>query len=122
MQPVILVVEADVSIADLTRQRLELNGMEASVYYDHTKALPVALAKEPDVIICDIGLGSSDALEFAEAVLQTLELCKVLLTSGARLPLAAERLLTEYESRSAFLRKPFAMEVLMNTLEELLLR
>ena len=121
MQPVIFVIEADVSIADLTRQRLELNGMKASVCYDHTKALPVALAKEPDVVICDIGFGSPDALDFAEALLLALALCKILLTSGAHLPLAAERLFTEYGARIAFLKKPFSMDMLMKTLQELLL-
>ncbi len=121
MQPVILVMEPDAALAELTRERLALKGMDATVFYDCRQALRTALAKEPDLLVCDIGHSNAEAIDFAEAVLQVVPGCRVLLTSGA--PVASgEKLLSAYPERSAFLKKPFSMDVLLRSLEDLLLR
>ncbi|MFZ4615843.1 MAG: response regulator transcription factor [Rectinemataceae bacterium] len=59
----VLVIEDDRSIAELIRDYLEINGMQAELAADGAQGLEIALSTEPDLIVLDLMLPGLDGFE-----------------------------------------------------------
>ena len=66
MKDKILIIEDDVSIANLQKDYLEINGMDAVIETDGTAGLNTALNLNFDLIIVDIMLPGVDDLRFVK--------------------------------------------------------
>ena len=64
----ILIIEDEVSIADLEKDYLELSGFEVDIENDGTNGLMSAVDKDYDLIILDIMLPGVDGFEICKAV------------------------------------------------------
>ena len=68
MKDKILIIEDDVSIANLQKDYLEINGMDAVIETDGTAGLNTALNLNFDLIIVDIMLPGVDGFEICKAI------------------------------------------------------
>ncbi|MEI6386630.1 MAG: response regulator transcription factor [Spirochaetota bacterium] len=59
----VLVIEDDRSIAELIRDYLEINGMQAALAMDGPQGLELALSTDPDLIVLDLMLPGLDGFE-----------------------------------------------------------
>ncbi len=59
----VLVIEDDRSIAELIRDYLEINGMQADLALDGAQGLELALSTDPDLIVLDLMLPGIDGFE-----------------------------------------------------------
>lgn len=64
----ILIVEDEISIAELEQDYLELSGFEVLVESDGTKGLEVALREELDLVILDLMLPGTDGFEICKKI------------------------------------------------------
>ncbi|MGC3996909.1 MAG: ATP-binding protein [Anaeromyxobacter sp.] len=61
----VLVVDDNQDAAETLAQLLEMGGHEVAIAHDGPGALATALADQPDVVLCDIGLPGMDGYEVA---------------------------------------------------------
>jgi PAS domain S-box-containing protein len=64
----VLIIEDNVDAADTLRDLLAFDGHEVFVAYDGRVGLDQALALNPDVVLCDIGLPTMDGYQVARAL------------------------------------------------------
>ncbi len=64
----VLIVEDNRDGADSLRLFLELRGHEVHVAYDGLEGVRLAVARVPDVVLCDIGLPGLDGFGVAQAL------------------------------------------------------
>lgn len=70
----VLVVDDNADSADSIAAILETSGHEVEVAYSAQKALEMAVAHQPDIVLLDIGLPDMDGYEVAKHLRQTPEL------------------------------------------------
>lgn len=83
MPDLILVVEDDVSIAELIRDYLEINGMQAEMAHTGKKGLDMALEKPYDMVLLDLMLPETDGFEVLKRIREKKD-TPVLLVSARR--------------------------------------
>jgi DNA-binding response OmpR family regulator len=94
-RPLILIVDADSSIADSLTEILNRSGYAAMAVYDQASALETALLAPPELAIVGVGVWGASEIALAIALRDKLPDCKILL-------------LTERSSRSALLDSEYA--------------
>jgi signal transduction histidine kinase/DNA-binding NarL/FixJ family response regulator len=62
----LLIVEDNTDASNLLRELFELEGYSVEVASNGVEALQAAIAKQPDVVVCDIGLPGMDGYEIAQ--------------------------------------------------------
>lgn len=79
----ILIVEDDISIAELIRDYLEINGMQAEIAYTGRTGLELARSKAFDLVLLDLMLPEMDGFEVLKRIRETRD-TPVLLVSARR--------------------------------------
>jgi CheY-like chemotaxis protein len=104
----ILVVDDYADAADILRELLETLGHEAYVAYSGEEALRVAVARPPDVVLCDLVMPRMDGITLCEALRQAPELANA--TFVAVTGLAGEGVVDRAGRAGIahFLMKPFS--------------
>ncbi len=79
----ILIVEDDISIAELIRDYLEINGMQAEIAFTGMTGLDLARSKTFDLVLLDLMLPEMDGFEVLKRIRETRD-TPVLLVSARR--------------------------------------
>lgn len=78
----VLVADDERLVADSLVMILKAEGYEATAVYSGECAVEAAKAREPDVLISDVVMGSMTGIEAAGEILRIAPDCRVLLVSG----------------------------------------
>ena len=116
--PRLLLVEDEESAAEMLAAILELEGFHVTLAANGKRAIEVLEEAQPALIITDYMMPMMDGIEMAQAIraMPAYSTVPILMTSGV-----AEAALKEHESLlSAFLRKPFRIEALLEVVRRLL--
>ena len=114
----ILVVEDNVDIAANVGDFLAAQGVEVDFAYDGLGGLHLALTREPDVVVLDVGLPGMDGLTFCRRLREDAHLTIPVLMLTARDTLADK--LAGFDAGSDdYLVKPFALQELWARLQVL---
>lgn len=112
----VLIADDERIIANTLALILNTSGYEAKAVYSGEKAVELAHAMSPDVLICDVILGGISGIDVAVHITQHLPECKVILFSGQA---ATADLLERAEAeghRFEILAKPIHPSVLLEYL------
>ena len=116
--PRVLLVEDEESAAETLAAILELEGFHVTLAANGKRAIEVLEDAQPALIITDYMMPVMDGIEMAQAIraMPAYSTVPILMTSSV-----AEAAIKEHESLlSAFLRKPFRIEALMELVRRLL--
>ena len=116
--PRLLLVEDEESAAEVLATLLKLEGFHVTVAANGKRAIEVLEAVQPALIITDYMMPMMDGVEMAKAIrtMPAYATVPILMTSGV-----AEAALKQYDALlSAFLRKPFRIEALLDVIRRLL--
>lgn len=81
-QPVVLVVDDEVVIADTRAMILEHSGISAMVAYNGKSALEIAKTIPLDLLLADVAMPGMNGIDLAMAIRQIIPSCGILLFSG----------------------------------------
>lgn len=112
----VLVVDDECLIADTLALILNRKGFETTAVYSGEKAVEVAIALKPDVLISDVIMKGITGIEAAIRISATLPACRVILFSGNA---ATNDLLAGAESKGhhfEMLAKPVHPQALLDRL------
>src|SRR6516164_6236020 len=103
-QAVVLVVEDEILIRAAVAEYLRISGYTVVEAADATEAIAVFVSGEPiDVVICDVNMpGTMDGLGLARWIKRHHRTLPVLLTSGRRIALSANKIPADF-----FIAKPY---------------
>ena len=116
-QPIILVVEDEILIRAAVAEYLRKSGYTVVEAADATEAIAVFVSGEPiDIVICDVNMpGTMDGLGLARWIKRHHRTLPVLLTSGRRIALSANKIPADY-----FIAKPYRLGELSERLKLML--
>ena len=116
-QPIILVVEDEILIRAAVAEYLRKSGYTVVEAADATEAVAVFVSGEPiDIVICDVNMpGTMDGLGLARWIKRHRCALPVLLTSGRRVALSANKIPADF-----FLAKPYRLGELAERLKLML--
>jgi DNA-binding response OmpR family regulator len=77
----ILIIEDDISIAEIARDFLEINGYEATIISDGAQGLEEALSGKYDLILLDLLLPNMDGLEICKRVRDVVDIPILMVTA-----------------------------------------
>jgi two-component system OmpR family response regulator len=80
--PLVLIVDAEQTLADTLSTALNENGFDARAVYCAETALVLARALRPDIMICELAVGRLSGIWLALEVVQDLPNCKIILCSA----------------------------------------
>lgn len=119
----VLVVDDNPDMRSFVKIVLERAGFEAEVAADGQRALDLQREHPADVLITDIFMPEPDGLELIQHFKSRFPGIKILAISGGGKVAKANYLYVAAEiGAEAVLRKPFATETLIRTLQELAAR
>jgi DNA-binding response OmpR family regulator len=120
--PVVLLVEDDEDLREMTTQMLELRGFHALVAPDAVTAITTCRVYDGtiDVLLTDLGLPGVSGGELARSAATIRPQMEVVYISGIPQDIAVKRGLIKVGS--PFLAKPFTTDVLASTLRSVLAR
>src|SRR5882724_5797993 len=116
----ILLIEDDREIQNTIRSVLEASGYNVLTAPNGIEGRKLATAKEPDLVITDMmmpQLGGFPVLEFLKSLPKPPKVIMITANEGGRHKAYAEML-----GVSDYLRKPFAMDVMLEAVEKALSR
>jgi CheY-like chemotaxis protein len=116
--PRVLLVEDEESAAQVVTTILQLEGFHVTLAANGKRAIEILEEAQPALIITDYMMPMMDGIEMAKAIrtMPAYSAVPILMTSGV-----AEASLKEHESLlSAFLRKPFKIDTLLEVVHRLL--
>jgi len=118
--PLVLLVEDDPSLQDAMREYLASWQFEVATAFDYQSALRWLENRVPAVACIDLCLPNESGYELCEHFRRSPSLSHVpiLVSSGRGLP--EDMANAEEAGANVFLRKPFALRLLAETVEELL--
>ncbi len=119
-RPRLLIVDDEPSIAKVVRKQLEVAGFEVAVAKDGVEALASVQAHHPDLILLDVMLPKINGHEVCKALRadpQTRAIPIIMLSANARLQDEQHGL---EQGASAYLTKPFQLDVLLRHIHQLL--
>lgn len=111
----ILLVEDEPEVAELVEVALTNAGFDVAVAHDGSDALDHLARSRPDLVVTDVMMPVVDGLELARRIHECPALAEVpviLMSAAWDLPRHADR-----ASYRAFLRKPFDVGTLLDTVE-----
>jgi DNA-binding response OmpR family regulator len=118
--PTVVVVEDDPAIADLVELYLRRDGYRVHVAGDGPAALEVIRARQPALVILDVGLpGPMDGIDVCRAVRRTSEVPVIMLTARDS---EVDRVLGLEMGADDYVVKPFSARELMARVKALLRR
>lgn len=117
--PKILIIDDDVTITELLKTLVKLEGHTPTTVNDSTKAIELASSVDPDLITLDLMMPGLSGFELCELLHQHPELDKipVLIVSARDDPESKERALQA--GANDYLTKPFTADELMQKINEL---
>jgi len=119
-EPVVVVVEDDPAIADLVELYLRRDGYRVHVAASGAQALEVIRARQPSLVILDIGLpGPMDGIDVCRAVRRTSQVPVIMLTARDS---EVDRVLGLELGADDYVVKPFSARELMARVKALLRR
>lgn len=80
--PVVLVVDDEVVIADTLTTILAQNGIAVITAYDGPSALEIARVIPPDLLLTDVVMPGMSGIDLANAITESIPDCTILLFSG----------------------------------------
>lgn len=80
--PVVLVVDDEVVIADTLTTILAQNGLAAMTAYDGQDALEIARVIPPDLLLADVVMPGMSGIDLAVTITQFIPDCRIMLFSG----------------------------------------
>jgi DNA-binding response OmpR family regulator len=113
----ILVVDDEVSIAELIELALSTRGFNVSIAHDGREALEHLVANRPDLVVSDVMMPYVDGVELARTIRDTPVLNTVpviLMSASGRAPSGIEN------ACAAFLSKPFDVDTLLCTVDRVM--
>jgi two-component system cell cycle sensor histidine kinase/response regulator CckA len=113
----VLVVDADPGIQNLTRDILELYGHSVLTARSHGDALVLCeqRGKEISVVLLDVAESETDAFEIFQRILEVNPAARVIITSSDRQDGDARGMFGQ--GSSGFLKKPYRMTELVRMVE-----
>jgi DNA-binding response OmpR family regulator len=120
--PVVLLVEDDEDLREMTSQMLELRGFTALVANDAVSAITTCRVFDGtiDVLLTDLGLPGVSGGELARSAAALRPQMEVVYISGIPQDIAIKKGLIK--AGSPFIAKPFSTDVLAGTLRSVLAR
>lgn len=100
----ILIIEDDVSIADIEKDYLEANGFEVVLVYDGLKALDVFETCNPDLVLLDLMLPGKDGYEICHEMRKKKEVPILMVTAKNTI---SDKVLGLGLGADDFITKPF---------------
>ena len=116
--PRVLLVEDEEGAAQVLAMLLELEGFQVTLAANGKRAIEILEKTQPALVITDYMMPMMDGIEMAKAIRAkpAFATLPILMISGV-----AEAALKEYDwLLSAFLRKPFKIEALLEVIRRLL--
>ncbi|HEY8040715.1 MAG TPA: response regulator [Polyangiaceae bacterium] len=120
--PLVLVVEDDPSLQEAMRRHLAGKRLEVATALDYQAALKWLASHTPALACIDLCLPTESGYELCEHFRRTPALSRVPILVTSERGFAEDMANAEEAGANAFLRKPFAMRLLAETVEELLER
>jgi DNA-binding response OmpR family regulator len=113
----IIIIDDEIDIGESLATVLESEGYMAEAYSNGYKGLEYMKTKKPDLVIVDVMMPKPKGVEVVRLLKEDPELKNVpiMMMSASKEPLP----LTE-EKWDAFVRKPFEMDELLTTIDDLL--
>ena len=100
----ILIVEDEISLADIMKERLESEGFKVFVALDGEKGLEIARKERPDLILIDILLPKMDGISMAREInklkLDAFMIFLTNLSDAEHIAEASETVFTDYLVKS----------------------
>ena len=117
MKKRILLVDDEVEMVELVKQRLEIAGYKVFVAYDGTEALEKAKAENPDLIILDIMLPQLDGYHVCRNLKKHTYSSKIPIVMFSAL--ASEKNIEHAKKlkADAYITKPFDAQELLETIK-----
>jgi len=117
----ILVVDDDPQVRSMLVRFLKSSGFEVSEAEDGGEALRIISSSEIDLIILDLIMPGKEGLETLMTLRKSGNTSKVIAVSGGAKSVSTDFLpVAQKLGADAILRKPFRIETLLNTIQELL--
>jgi DNA-binding response OmpR family regulator len=116
----ILVIDDEVSIAEVLKIRLEAAGYQVELAFDGEEGLNKARTVKPDLIILDIMLPKMNGYEICRMLKYDKNFMKIpiiMLTAKVR---EADKKMGKEVGTNAYIEKPFEPEVLLEKINNLL--
>ncbi len=114
----ILLIEDNVDAAETLAEVLRLEGHRVRVAGDGASGIALALARRPDIVLCDIGLPDVDGFEVARRLRADRSLGPVRLIALTGYAQPADRAKAEASGFNAHLPKPPRLDALLAMLQE----
>jgi DNA-binding response OmpR family regulator len=117
--PKILIVDDDVSITELMKALVKMEGHEPTTVNDSLQAMEVAQAVDPDLITLDLMMPGLTGFELCELLHRDPKFAKIpIVIVSARDDTESKRKAIEAGAR-AYITKPFGVDDLMGKIKEL---
>lgn len=117
--PKILIVDDDVSITELMKALVKMEGHEPTTVNDSLRAMEVAQAVDPDLITLDLMMPGLTGFELCELLHRDPKFAKIpIVIVSARDDTESKRKAIEAGAR-AYITKPFGVDDLMDKIKEL---
>jgi DNA-binding response OmpR family regulator len=117
--PKILIVDDDVSITELMKALVKMEGHEPTTVNDSLRAMEVAQAVDPDLITLDLMMPGLTGFELCELLHRDPKFTKIpIVIVSARDDTESKRKAIEAGAR-AYITKPFGVDDLMGKINEL---
>ena len=117
--PKILIIDDDVTITDLLKTLVKMEGHAPTAVNDSTKALEIAGAVDPDLITLDLMMPGLTGFELCELLHQDPKFARIpiIVVSARDDPESKERAMKA--GASEYVTKPFGADELMQKIKEL---
>ncbi len=119
MKPHILVVDDEGQVRDLLALYFRKHGYEVSAAATSAETLRSVEARQPDLVVLDIGLDQEDGLKLLETLKRRFSKVKVVMLTGMGF---VEELLQEAQQKGAdgYVSKVLPLDELLATVEQVL--
>jgi len=117
--PKILIIDDDVTITELLKTLVKIEGHTPTTVNDSTKAMEIATSVDPDLITLDLMMPGLSGFDLCELLQQEPTLAKIpiLIVSARDDPESKQRALRA--GAKDYLTKPFTADELMQKINEL---
>jgi DNA-binding response OmpR family regulator len=116
----VLVVEDDPALQDAIRRHLGRRRFEVTTALDYRTALLQLEVRTPDVACIDLGLPNESGYELCERIRWTSSISDVPIVVMSERGFPEDMAHAEEAGANAFLRKPFPLQLLAETVDDLL--